>query len=88
MQNGGVNQSEKGLVMTRSLDDIDYLHLSVAERLVLIQDILDSVVNEGHAEPLTPLQLAEMERRALAVDMGEERRIPWEQVRASFLLAG
>jgi putative addiction module component (TIGR02574 family) len=74
--------------MTRSLDDIDYLHLSVAERLVLIQDILDSVVHEGHAEPLTPRQLAEMERRALAVDIGEERRIPWEQVRASFLRAG
>lgn len=74
--------------MTQSPDDIDYLHLSVAERIVLVQDILDSVVAEAHAEPLTPSQLAEMERRADAVDAGTEHRVPWDKVRAGFLGAG
>lgn len=73
--------------MTHSLDDIDYLHLSAAERLLLVQDILDSIVAEGHAEPLTPAQLAELDQRCSDIDSGKVACVPWGLVRAEFLNA-
>lgn len=71
--------------MTRPVDDIDYLHLSAAERLLLVQDILDSVMAETRAEPLTPAQLAELHRRCTDLDAGVVTCEPWNDVRASFL---
>ncbi|MCC7390174.1 MAG: addiction module protein [Phycisphaerales bacterium] len=71
--------------MTRSLDDIDYLRLSPAERLLLVQDILDSVMAEAQAEPLTPEQIAELDRRCAEIDSGVVSCLPWEDIRARFL---
>ncbi|MFO0835787.1 MAG: addiction module protein [Phycisphaerales bacterium] len=71
--------------MTRPVDDIDYLHLSAAERLLLVQDILDSVMAETGAEPLSPSQLAELHRRCTDLDAGGVACSPWDEVRASFL---
>ena len=67
--------------MKLSLDDIDYWKLSIADRLVLVQDILDSVLAETCAEPLSLQQLAEIDRRCAALDAGEMTREPWEVVR-------
>lgn len=69
------------MTMKLSLEDIDYWKLSIADRLVLVQDILDSVLAETHAEPLTPQQLAEIDRRTAALDAGEMKCEPWETVR-------
>lgn len=74
--------------MPHSLDDIDYLHLSAAERLLLVQDILDSVMAEAQAEPLTPEQIAEIDRRCADIDSGRVQCVPWEQVRGPFLNGG
>ena len=68
-----------------SIENIDYTGLSPAERLVLVQDILDSVINETAAEVLTADQMAEIERRAHALDSGHEATLPWQEVRSSFL---
>ncbi|NUQ13528.1 MAG: addiction module protein [Gemmatimonadaceae bacterium] len=67
--------------MKLSLDDIDYWKLSIADRLVLVQDILDSVLAETHAEPLAPQQGAQIDRRTGALDSGEMNGEPWETVR-------
>jgi len=71
--------------MTRSFDDIEYLHLPTAERLLLAQDILDSVVADAHGDPLTPSQMAEIERRCADIDSGKVQCLPWNQVRTRFL---
>jgi putative addiction module component (TIGR02574 family) len=65
--------------------DLDYLALSAAERLVLVQDILDSVMAEAQAEPLSPEDIAEMDRRCLEIDSGAVKSVPWAEVRDQFL---
>ncbi len=65
--------------------DLDYLALSAAERLVLVQDILDSVMAEAQAEPLSPEDIAEMDRRCLEIDSGAVKCVRWDQVRDQFL---
>lgn len=65
-------------------NDFDFSHLSAPERLLLAQQLLDSVLVE--AMPLTPPQLEEVCRRAAAIDRGEATCEPWEQVRQSLML--
>lgn len=74
--------------MTRPVDDIDYLHLSAAERLLLVQDILDSIVAEAQADPLSPAQLAELHERCARIDAGSVACLPWDSVRSRFLEGG
>ena len=62
-----------------------YLQLSPAERILLAQDILDSVVADANPEPLTPDQLAEIDRRIKAVEAGTMRCHRWSDVRDEFL---
>lgn len=71
--------------MTRFLDEINYWTLPVPDRLVLAQDILDSVLAEAQAAPLHPDQLAELDRRCAAVDSGVMRAHAWEDVRSQLL---
>ena len=71
--------------MTHNLDNIDYSHLSAAERLLLVQDILDSILADAQAEPLTAAQVRELDRRCAAVDSGEMATYPWEDVKHSLL---
>ncbi|HLO39987.1 MAG TPA: addiction module protein [Phycisphaerales bacterium] len=74
--------------MPRSPEGVDYLHLSPAERLLLVQDILDSVVAEAPSAPLTAAQMEEMQRRADDIDSGRVRLLPWDEVRSRFLAGG
>lgn len=55
------------------------LTLPAAERLVLAQQLLDSVIAE--AMPLTPAELAEIHRRATELDGGRVACESWESVR-------
>ncbi len=71
--------------MPRLPEVFDYLQLSTAERLLLVQDILASVVAEAQPEPVTTDQLDEMRRRAADIDSGRVRLVPWEEVRTRFL---
>ena len=74
------------LYMPQNLDDIDYSHFSAAERLLLVQDILDSVLAHSQPEALTPEQVAELDRRCNAVDSGTMPSFQWGQVRDSVLM--
>jgi putative addiction module component (TIGR02574 family) len=64
-------------------NDFDFTGLSAPERLLLAQQLLDSVLAE--ATPLAPQQLAEMQRRAEAIDSNQIACEPWGSVRARLL---
>lgn len=69
--------------MTATSHTIDLATLSPPERLLLAQQLLDSVLAE--ALPLSALQLEEVRRRAAAIDAGRVVCEPWEAVRARLL---
>lgn len=57
--------------------------LSVAERLLLVEDLWDSIEMDTPASAqLTGPQTAELARRLAAHQADPEAAIPWEQVRA------
>jgi putative addiction module component (TIGR02574 family) len=70
----------------------DYRHLSLTERLQLVEDIWDSIAEEAReapdAVPLSEAQLAEMRRRREAHRRDPGSAIPWEQVRAEIFGRG
>lgn len=59
--------------------DYDFTALSAPERLLLAQQLVDSVLAE--ATPLTPSELVAIHRRAAAVDNGEASTDSWESLR-------
>lgn len=64
----------------------DFLDLSVAERIQLVEDIWDSIAVEGSpAVALTDAQLAELRRRSQAHDADLSSAVPWEEVRVELL---
>lgn len=65
--------------------NFDVVSLSIAERIVLAQQLWDSVHADAHAAPFTPEQLAEIDRRIAPADAGEMAEIPWEMVRQRIL---
>jgi putative addiction module component (TIGR02574 family) len=71
--------------MKQPVQEIDYTTLSPTERLILVQDILDSVVMQAGGEVLTPDQIAEVERRAADLADGTLECVPWEQARSHVL---
>jgi len=61
----------------------DYSQLSIAERIVLVEDIWDSIVAEGPASvSLSESQRQEIRRRLEAHDAEPGSAVAWEQVRS------
>ena len=58
----------------------DISGLSATERLLLAQQLLDSVLND--VAPLTPEQDTEIERRIRDIDTGKSSCKPWDEVYA------
>jgi putative addiction module component (TIGR02574 family) len=56
----------------------------VAERIALVQEILDSIADDTEA-PLTEAQRAEIDRRLAAHRANPQAAIPWGQVEAEAL---
>lgn len=59
----------------------DLLHLSVAERIQLVEDLWDSLAAEPEALPLTKAQEQEIDRRLAEHAENPDSAIPWEEVR-------
>lgn len=61
--------------------------LPVAERLLLVEDLWDSIATDTPSVdvPLSPQLVAELDRRIADLKEGRERAIPWEEVRESIL---
>lgn len=52
--------------MIGSTDSFDFERLSVAERLVLVERIWESIERDRHLSPLTDAQRQELDRRLAA----------------------
>jgi len=64
---------------------IDFSHLSPAERILLAEDLWDSVTAEQDAPSLTPAQQEELQRRLAAADRGEMSYSAWPDVKHRLL---
>ncbi len=62
---------------------IEYMNLSVSERIQLVEDIWDSIAAEASdTVELSQAQKAELHRRVAAHRADPSTAIPWEQVRS------
>lgn len=61
--------------------------LPVAQPLLLIEDLWDSIATDTPAAdiPISPQLMAELERRLVDLKDGRERTMPWGEVRESIL---
>jgi putative addiction module component (TIGR02574 family) len=71
--------------MTHPSRPFDFSHLTAAERILLAEDLWDSVTAEQEAPPLTPAQQEELQRRVEAADRGEATYSPWMDVKRRLL---
>jgi putative addiction module component (TIGR02574 family) len=59
--------------------------MTVAERIALVQEILDSIAADLEPAPLTEAQRQEVDRRLAAHQANPQAAVPWEQVEAEAL---
>ena len=64
-----------------STKSFDFTNLTVAERILLAQELLESVFPRAQNLPLTPAQRQEVERRWAAYEAGRMTAAPWDEVR-------
>jgi putative addiction module component (TIGR02574 family) len=56
--------------------------LSVAERILLVEEIWDSIADEASAMPLTEAQKQDLQRRLAAYEANPKAGSSWEEVKA------
>jgi len=59
----------------------DILKLPVAERILLVEDIWDSIAAIPEAIPLTEAQREELDRRLEAYHRNPDEGSPWEEIK-------
>ena len=55
--------------------------LPLEQRIQLIDELWESVAEEGYEPPLTPQQAAELDRRLAAHQRNPDDLIPWEAIK-------
>jgi putative addiction module component (TIGR02574 family) len=65
----------------------DYRHLSIAERLQLVEDIWDSIAQDADTRrfPLSDEQKALLDKRLAEFEAHPSSCVPWSEVRARLL---
>ncbi len=63
----------------------DLTRLTPAERILLVQELWDSLAPAQESHPLTAAQQQEIERRLAAADRGELTYSPWDDVKRRVL---
>ena len=71
--------------MSQSIKDFDFSRLDAAERVLLAQELWNSVHDEMQAAILPPGQREELQRRLADLESGQVQGIPWEELRQSLL---
>ncbi len=69
--------------MTDQLKQLDYSNLSTAERILLAQELWDSVYQKGEDLPLTEAEVKEIRRRWDAYEAGKTATSSWQDVKQS-----
>lgn len=65
--------------------EFDITSLTPAERILLAEQLWDSVADSQDAPPLTDAQRAELQRRLEASDRGDLHHSTWDQVKRRLL---
>ena len=55
--------------------------MTIAERILYVQDLWDRIAKDAEEQPLSPAQAAELDRRLAAYRAQPEASIPWEVAR-------
>ena len=69
--------------MTVSHKDVDFSQLSPTERILLAQELWDSVLEANRVPATTAAQRAEVERRMALSDSGQMTSRPWSAIKAA-----
>ena len=69
--------------MAPTLEELGIDKMSTDERLMLAQDILESVMEERPGSSLTPAKREELRRRVAELDANPTDVVSWEDVQAS-----
>jgi putative addiction module component (TIGR02574 family) len=68
--------------MLSPIESPDFSQLSVAERIILVEQIWDSIAAEQATVPLTAAQEAELDRRLEVHRKSPHEGASWEEVKA------
>ncbi len=71
--------------MTATLQQPGIDRMTIAERIALAQEILDSVAAEQPRLPLSDAKRQELSRRLAEHEANPEEGVPWEEVEAAAL---
>ncbi len=71
--------------MSSLLSSLGIDRLSVSDRILLVQEIWDSIALSVEQMPLTEAQRTELDRRLAALEADPNNVIPWEEVEARAL---
>lgn len=71
--------------MTYPSHPFDFSQLTPAERILLAEDLWDSVTAEQDAPPLSTAQQEELQRRLAAADQGDMTYFSWLDVKRRLL---
>jgi putative addiction module component (TIGR02574 family) len=71
--------------MSPTLQSLGIDQLSVAQRILLVEDIWDSISAEAERLPLTDAQKQDLERRLAAYEANRHVGSTWEEVKARLL---
>lgn len=59
--------------------------LSIAERILLVEEIWDSIARENEAFELSSAQKAELEKRSQSFSSNPSQGRTWEEIKAEFV---
>jgi putative addiction module component (TIGR02574 family) len=59
----------------------EVLNLPIAERIELVYQLWDSILDNPESIPLTDAQRAELDRRLARYEQDPSTAVPWEEVR-------
>jgi putative addiction module component (TIGR02574 family) len=71
--------------LNASIKSLGIDRLPVEERLILVEEIWNSIAAESAAVPMTDAQRTELQKRIEGDDANPDDATPWEQVEASTL---
>jgi putative addiction module component (TIGR02574 family) len=71
--------------MSPTLKSLGLDQLSVAERILLVEEIWDSIAAEAESLPLTEAQHHDLKRRVAAYEANPKAGSHWEEVKARLL---
>ncbi len=69
--------------MAVSLKSLGIERLGIEERLILVEELWDSIAADSAAVPLTEAQRAELDRRIAEHEANPDDVVPWEEVKTS-----